>query len=87
VELPESPDTCSHLVDTLESEISKKVDDLIALQNCNNFNTNTVCSALGEQVTQIIEDNTPSMVEISGRVADILLDILAVTDNEEEDHI
>jgi hypothetical protein len=51
------------------------------------FLVHDVCQDLGESVSQTLEDNANFGAEIGERIAAILNDILAVTGNEDEDHL
>ena len=87
VNIPDSPDTCSHFVDSVEMEISTKLEDLKGKHDFTNFLIHDVCQNLGELVSNTLEENKDADSVIASRIADILNDILAIEGNEDEDHL
>ena len=78
VDIPDSPDTCAHLTDVVESEIAQSIEKIKQNQDETNYIIHEICSNLGETVTQIIEENMTKGHEVSERLGLILQDIAAV---------
>lgn len=87
VDIPESPDTCSHYVDAIEMEIYTTLSDLKGKQDFTRFLIHDVCSNLGETVTTTIQENAGADEEIATRINAILNDIIAIEGIENEDHL
>ena len=81
MDIPESPDTCSHLVDIVETEIASRLEQLKTLQDESSYIIHEVCLNLDETVTKIIEDNMASGHQVSTRLGLLLQDISNIEGN------
>ena len=44
VDIPESPDSCSAIIDPLFLEVNQKITELTEQRDCIDFSTNLVCT-------------------------------------------
>ena len=84
IELPDAPEACDAFVLSVEAEIADRSAALIEVQDCTDFVISTVCSALDQSVTDIIDANADQIQVIAGRIALVLNDILSIEGLEGE---
>jgi len=76
--LPDTPDTCSILIDPLVEMINDTVEDLKYAQDCLAFTVGSACSDLTQLVQNAIEDNQQLLEDTTTAIDDIIDDLFTV---------